>query len=1069
MSKTPHEFLDKATAAKELALALRDGLKLIQTDQETSKQNHGLESVLKSRLSHYYSSRNEEWVDENVTTLQDAELLTAREALAVVERIQKLLGIEDDDVVPAIGTRDLSQIRTILSLVFKWGTEPILNRVKETWPTKSPIPVAGSSSRIVDLSTVSRDYFLLSELTLRILGLLLPNGVHGKLPQSLITTTLLRQHLVDILRPSLALGWLPRSLSTENMPVVDSIRPLVMRLLSILPTAQTISALGGIISGSSPPPLHSYRACTALLSRQILRADGVQGLFCAVFGEEETSGGDIPVEKLEHVSTVLDAVPANIKLQVYFEHVVPRTIALLSEKSPPTYRRAAAFTISRMLRAGDNPVLHSVKKTIILSLLHDPLKNAREELDGHDLQQLERLPPGVKVHLRPDAAIEVLLALLSNADPSPSFISGLLSPILPPLYSVLYHLNKVKTSDPHLKESLRGVLKTWGKIVSRNEGVETLWCIVKCGQKGGWKIGLDGHIQILPETERLASLSLLTPEQMPESVDLDDPDFDANIFDLYPDPLDFVRLLKDIDRSDISSDLFVRLLEAYRGEKSQSDGDSLRILLYLQVIMQMQKQLSEGTASNILKKPQQMLSFIHHVLESGNPTPSEYQRAEEPKLEERLRIVSLASEPEDAAVNEGDSDDDMPDSETIRPDDELIETAINLLLSVLEADEDLSARTVPILNDIFSLLEPLSKDGSSSIRPLAREARLVMTARLTSTSQHRSIKRRSDEEETAQEIYQKALKLLQDPILPVRAHGLLLLRQLVTTYKAGGKEQGILMLDPALVPGIMSIFLQSVQDEDSYIFLNSVQGLAAMVDGLGREVLKRLIEDYTGNLEGLGASVVTQQEVDVRTRIGEALGIVIKKCGDTLGIYADLLIPPLFRLVRAREIPTALRTSAISLLSDCVNTYSLAVLAYVEDLASAMVDLLQVESVSVKQQAPGTNNKEENVKQGGGPTVHDSSEESPETMDNAPMSKNTKFPPLRRAALHFLGLLVKEATRHVYESSSSGEMLLSQASMQRVRVTLGYISITDVDDVARVMAREVRKGLEDLQKAKLGL
>lgn len=66
------------------------------------------------------------------------------------------------------------------------------------------------------------------------------------------------------------------------------------------------------------------------------------------------------------------------------------------------------------------------------------------------------------------------------------------------------------------------------------------------------------------------------PQQVPESLDLADPDFDANIFDLYPDPLHFVQLLKDMNRGDVSSDLFIRLLEAYREERSRSDSDSLR-------------------------------------------------------------------------------------------------------------------------------------------------------------------------------------------------------------------------------------------------------------------------------------------------------------------------------------------------------------------------------------------------------------------------------------------------------------------------------------------------------------
>jgi len=161
-----------------------------------------------------------------------------------------------------------------------------------------------------------------------------------------------------------------------------------------------------------------------------------------------------------------------------------------------------------------------------------------------------------------------------------------------------------------------------------------------------------------------------------------------------------------------------------------------------------------------------------------------------------------------------------------------------------------------------------------------------MTARLALTSQPQNAQRKSSEEESAQEIYWKALKLLQDPILPVRAHGLLLLRQLVTPSKTGGTGQGIRGLDPALVPAVLSIFLQSVQDEDSYIFLNSVQGLAAMVDGLGREVLKGLVDEYVGKLEGLGTGLLSQQDVDIKTRVGEALGIVIKRCGDSLGIYS---------------------------------------------------------------------------------------------------------------------------------------------------------------------------------------
>ena len=99
-------------------------------------------------------------------------------------------------------------------------------------------------------------------------------------------------------------------------------------------------------------------------------------------------------------------------------------------------------------------------------------------------------------------------------------------------------------------------------------------------------------------------------------------------------------------------------------------------------------------------------------------------------------------------------------------------------------------------------------------------------------------------------------------------------------------------LDPALVPGVLSIFLQSIQEKDSYIFLNVVQGLAVMFDGFGKEVLRGLAADYVKGLDGVGAGALDQGEVDVTARIGEALGQVMRRCGETLPlwcIYARLI------------------------------------------------------------------------------------------------------------------------------------------------------------------------------------
>jgi hypothetical protein len=98
------------------------------------------------------------------------------------------------------------------------------------------------------------------------------------------------------------------------------------------------------------------------------------------------------------------------------------------------------------------------------------------------------------------------------------------------------------------------------------------------------------------------------------------------------------------------------------------------------------------------------------------------------------------------------------------------------------------------------------------------------------------------------------------------------------------------MADLALVAAILSIFLQSIQDDDSYIFLNAVQGLAAMVDKFGKDVLQSLVNEYVKGLDGPGAIDVIQQDLDTKMRVGEALSLVIRRCGNTLGAYGKFTL-----------------------------------------------------------------------------------------------------------------------------------------------------------------------------------
>lgn len=119
----------------------------------------------------------------------------------------------------------------------------------------------------------------------------------------------------------------------------------------------------------------------------------------------------------------------------------------------------------------------------VLAFLHRPF---------HDFSDAQH-PSSENSYLEARSALLSLTILLSNTEPSPLFISTLLSPIISSLYLLSYDLNKFKTADPRLKDSIMGLLLSWGKIVDENEGTQILWSIVDGGKGGDWKFNMDGQ------------------------------------------------------------------------------------------------------------------------------------------------------------------------------------------------------------------------------------------------------------------------------------------------------------------------------------------------------------------------------------------------------------------------------------------------------------------------------------------------------------------------------------------------------------------------------------------------
>lgn len=197
-----------------------------------------IKEVLASRLARYYAAVGHTNKNYNGLALEDVQRDTAVAAMQIVEDAQDVYLVNckaslpsDEGTSEGIGARDLKQLRTLISIVFKWGVVPKLSSVEKSFPHKRGAHTSRSHA-IVDLTNVPEDYKFVSSLIARLLRLVYPDGVHQSLSPTIITVALLERHLADLLRPCLSLGWLPKSLETEATPIMHGVRPPIMRLLT---------------------------------------------------------------------------------------------------------------------------------------------------------------------------------------------------------------------------------------------------------------------------------------------------------------------------------------------------------------------------------------------------------------------------------------------------------------------------------------------------------------------------------------------------------------------------------------------------------------------------------------------------------------------------------------------------------------------------------------------------------------------------------------------------------------------------------------------------------------------
>ncbi|KAJ8960949.1 hypothetical protein NQ318_020250 [Aromia moschata] len=189
-----------------------------------------------------------------------------------------------------------------------------------------------------------------------------------------------------------------------------------------------------------------------------------------------------------------------------------------------------------------------------------------------------------------------------------------------------------------------------------------------------------------------------------------------------------------------------------------------------------------------------------------------------------------------------------------------------------------------------ALIIILEETSNGELQNLVRDIMEIMAEEKSSKT--------TESEEVKTELDQ-AIDDICDPLLPVRGHGLMTLMKLVER-----KDKCVMERKQY----VLNIFQQNLKNDDSFIYLSAIGGLAAMGDVFPDTVLSILCEEYSDT------SRQNDDGHEVRMKIGESLVRVTKGLGDMAPKYKSLLLNTF--LIGTKDDDHLMRASSLSNLGE---------------------------------------------------------------------------------------------------------------------------------------------------------
>ncbi|KAH7722276.1 Protein EKL-6 [Aphelenchoides avenae] len=158
------------------------------------------------------------------------------------------------------------------------------------------------------------------------------------------------------------------------------------------------------------------------------------------------------------------------------------------------------------------------------------------------------------------------------------------------------------------------------------------------------------------------------------------------------------------------------------------------------------------------------------------------------------------------------------------------------------------------------------------------------------------------------------LRELDDPLEPVRGHALVVLTRALRQRNSGFFTRGSEDFDE-----VFGKLVEHMKDEDTYVFLASINAMAELAFWKTEPYLERMVErfvDWSTQSTADADNDVLTARMMLRGKMGEAIAKVCKQLGDFSPVYYDRLSGAFFALTRDKE--ELIRASALGGYSDLI-------------------------------------------------------------------------------------------------------------------------------------------------------